>query len=105
MFITISVSCAPACSACWKVILRDSALVTTLRSLLNSSRGSLSRYSERSAQRGLENSESIQNLHKEYELRGVSRDSNKQPFQTRAFEVTPPSNGIVKSIQVDQRTS
>ncbi|KAF1846523.1 uncharacterized protein K460DRAFT_367281 [Cucurbitaria berberidis CBS 394.84] len=43
LYVTVMVSCVPGCVSSWRNILRETTVITTLRSLINSSRASLSR--------------------------------------------------------------
>lgn len=89
LHVTIIVSCVPGCVSSWRNILRETAIVTTLRSLISSSRASLFRSRESSRHT------------KSLSIRSSEADlSPKHEFELR--DPRHKETGIIKTIKIQQ---
>jgi hypothetical protein len=78
VFITISVSCVPACVAAWKTVLRNSSFATTVRSLICSSLSYITLGGSATTSAYKQHySESVVNLRGEIKLRELSKVSKE----------------------------
>lgn len=93
LYVTIMVSCVPGCVSSWRNILRESTVITTLRSLINSSRASLSRSRDSSRARASQG--------KSASIRSDEADlTPKDEFELQ--ERKERDVGITKTIKIQQ---